>query len=63
MKKVMLATVAVSALAVTAPAMAQNGDGPGSQDGRSSLEVDLRYANNIDTSVTTDVTYEKDVAD
>ncbi len=62
MKKVMLATVAVSALAVTAPAMAQDGGEVGGQDGESSLEVDLRYANNIDTSVTTDVTYEKDVA-
>lgn len=61
MKKVMLATVAVSALAVTAPVMAQHQE-PGGHDGESSLEVDLRYANNIDTSVTTDVTYEKDVA-
>ena len=62
MKKVMLATVAVSALAVTAPAMAQDHNGSGGHDGESSLEIDLRYANNIDTSVTTDVTYEKDVA-
>lgn len=62
MKKVMLATVAISALAVTAPALAQDGGEVGGQDGESSLEVDLRYANNIDTSVTTDVTYEKDVA-
>jgi hypothetical protein len=59
MKKTMMAAVAVSALAVTMPAMAQDSGGA---DGESSLEVDLRYANNIDTSVTTDVTYEKDVA-
>ncbi len=62
MKKVMLATAAVSALAVTIPAMAQEVVEVGGQDGESSLEVDLRYANNIDTSVTTDVTYQKDVA-
>ena len=54
MKKILLATAGVAALA-TSPAIAQNGEG-------SSLEVDLRYANNIDTSVTTDVTYTKDVA-
>ncbi len=58
MKYAILAAVSVSALAVAAPAMAQEGPG----DGESSLELDLRYANNIDTSVTTDVTYTKDVA-
>lgn len=60
MKSILMATAAGMAI-LAAPAMAQNNDdGPG--DGRSSLEVDLRYANNIDTSVTTDVTYNKDVA-
>jgi hypothetical protein len=50
-------------MAFAMPAMAQNDDDePGDADGRSSLEVDLRYANNIDTSITTDVTYNKDVA-
>ena len=63
MKHALLAAVAISALAVTAPAMAQDDGGePGSYDGESGVEVDLRYANNIDTSVTTDVTYNKDVA-
>lgn len=54
MKKAVLAAVSVTALAVAFPAMAQ--------DDESGLEIDLRYANNIDTSVTTDVTYTKDVA-
>lgn len=54
MKKLLLATAAVSAM-IAAPAYAQNGGA----DGDSSLEVDLRYANNIDTSVTTEVTYYK----
>ncbi|WP_133304004.1 hypothetical protein [Aurantiacibacter aquimixticola] len=62
MKNTLMAAVAVTALAVSAPAMAQDDSDPGSQDGQSSFEVDLRYANNIDTSVTTDVTYEKDVS-
>ncbi len=63
MKYKLLAAVAVPALAVSAPAMAQEQESePGSYDGESGVEVDLRYANNIDTSVTTDVTYTKNVA-
>lgn len=54
MKKFLLATAGTAAL-IAGPAFAQD-------DGESSIEVDLRYANNIDTSVTTDVTYTKDVA-
>lgn len=61
MKIIFLSTVAVAALAVASPATAQNESEPGSYDGESGLEIDLRYANNIDTSVTTDVTYTKDV--
>jgi hypothetical protein len=61
MKIVFLSTAAVAALAVASPAMAQTED-PGSYDGESGIEIDLRYANNIDTSVTTDVTYNKEVA-
>lgn len=56
MKHVLLTAVALSALAVGAPAMAQDADG------ESGVEIDLRYANAIDTSITTDVTYTKDVA-
>lgn len=56
MKKAVMTAVSVTAMAVSAPAMAQDADG------ESSFEIDLRYANNIDTSVTTDVTYNKDVA-
>ena len=41
---------------VATPALAQSNGGA---DGESSIEVDLRYANNIDTSITTDVTYQK----
>lgn len=55
MKKLLLVSAAASAFLAAAPAMAQD-DGP---DGESSLEVDLRYANNIDTSITTDATYFK----
>lgn len=62
MKSAMLTAAAVSALAFAMPAMAQVTEDDGGADGRSSVEVDLRYANNIDTSVTTDVTYNKDVA-
>lgn len=62
MKYAMLSAAAVSALALTAPAWAQNDSQGGDRDGRSTLEVDFRYANNIDTSVTTDVTYNKYVA-
>ncbi len=61
MKYALLAAVAVPALAVSGAAVAQDSE-PGSYDGESGVEVDLRYANNIDTSVTTDVTYTKDVA-
>ena len=43
---------------IATPALAQS---DGGADGRSSLEVDLRYANNIDTSITTDITYNKDL--
>ena len=57
MKSILLATAAGVAMIAT-PALAQS---DGGADGRSSLEVDLRYANNIDTSVTTDVTYRKDL--
>ncbi len=62
MKTAMLTAVAVSALAFAMPAMANQDDDEGGADGRSSVEVDLRYANNIDTSITTDITYNKDVA-
>ncbi len=55
MKNILLATAAGVAMIAT-PAMAQSGG-----DGESSLEVDFRYANNIDTSITTDVTYNKDL--
>lgn len=55
MRNAVLAAVSVTALAVASPALAQ-------ADGDSSFEIDLRYANNIDTSVVTDVTYTKDVA-
>ncbi|TRD11601.1 hypothetical protein FGU71_06810 [Erythrobacter insulae] len=54
MKKFLLATAGTAAL-IAGPAFAQD-------DGHSGVEVDLRYANNIDTSVTTDVTYTKNVA-
>lgn len=57
MKSILLASAA-GIVMIAAPAMAQDNG----HDGESSLEVDLRYANNIDTSVTTDVTYNKDVA-
>ncbi len=60
MRSILLATVAGVAMIAT-PAMAQT-DGSGGRDGESTLELDLRYANNIDTSVTTDVTYNKNVA-
>lgn len=60
MKSIFLTAVATGAMIVAVPAMAQ--DGGGSMDGESSLEVDLHYGNNIDTSVVTDVTYTKDVA-
>ena len=56
MKKLLLATVAGMAIIAT-PAVAQS-----EPDGESSVEVDLRFANNIDTSIVTDVTYNKDVA-
>lgn len=63
MKTALLTAAAMSAVAFAMPALAQdNGDEPGSYDGRSGVETDLRYANNIDTSITTDVTYNKDVA-
>jgi len=62
MKSAMLTAAAVSAVALAMPAMAQESDDDGGADGRSGVEVDLRYANNIDTSITTDVTYNKDVA-
>lgn len=55
MKSILLATAAGVAMIAT-PALAQGNRGA---DGESSVEVDLRYANNIDTSVTTDVTYTK----
>lgn len=54
MKSLLMASVAGLAL-YASPVMAQ-------ANGESELELDLRYANNIDTSVTTDVTYNKDVA-
>lgn len=57
MRSILLATAAGMAIIAT-PAVAQDGGGA---DGESSVEVDLRFANNIDTSVVTDVTY-KDVA-
>ena len=55
MKSILMATAAGLAM-IAAPAVAQNGGGG---DGESSVEVDLRYANNIDTSITTDVVYNK----
>lgn len=57
MKGLLMASAAGLAI-LAAPAVAQDNGG----DGESSTEVDLRYANNIDTSVTTDVTYTKNVA-
>lgn len=57
MKSILMGTAATVVL-FASPAMAQDSGG----DGRSTLELDLRYANNIDTSVTTDVTYNKNVA-
>lgn len=57
MKSILLATAAGVAMIAT-PAMAQDNGGA---DGESSIEVDLRYANNIDTSITTDITYNKDL--
>ncbi len=54
MKSILMATAAGLAMIAT-PAMAQDNGG----DGESSLEVDLRYANNIDTSITTEVVYNK----
>ncbi len=56
-KHLLLVAAAVPAMLFGTAAMAQEHG-----DGESSLELDLRYANNIDTSVTTDVTYTKDVA-
>lgn len=58
MKRIFLTAVAASAMIAAVPALAQEAPG----DGESSLEIDLRYANNVDTSVVTDVTYTKDVA-
>ena len=60
MKRIFLTAAAASAMIAAVPALAQ--DSGGSQDGESTLEVDLHYGNNIDTSVVTDVTYTKDVA-
>lgn len=54
MKSILMATAAGLAIIAT-PVLAQD-DGA---DGESSVEVDLRYANNIDTSITTDVVYNK----
>tara|TARA_R110000772_G_scaffold5252_20_gene18833 strand:- start:181 stop:1197 length:1017 start_codon:yes stop_codon:yes gene_type:complete len=48
-------------LAFIATPVLANGNHNGGADGESSVEVDLRYANNIDTSLTTDVTYKKHV--
>ncbi len=58
MKRLLMASAAGLAI-IASPVMAQDEGGP---DGESTLELDLRYANNIDTSVTTDVTYSKNVA-
>lgn len=60
MKACYLMAAAIPALLAATPAFAQDSEGPG--NGQSSLEIDLRYANNVDTSVVTDVTYTKDVA-
>lgn len=54
MRSILMASAAGLAM-IAAPALAQS-DGA---DGQSSVEVDLRYANNIDTSITTDVVYNK----
>lgn len=54
MKSILMATAAGLAIIAT-PVLAQDGGA----DGESSVEVDLRYANNIDTSITTDVVYNK----
>ena len=58
MKSLLMASAAGLAI-IASPVMAQDAGGA---DGESTLELDLRYANNIDTSVTTDVTYSKNVA-
>lgn len=60
MRSILMASAAGLAILAT-PALAQDDNGGGA-DGESSVEVDLRFANNIDTSITTDVTYNKDVA-
>ena len=46
MRTILMTTAAGLAILAT-PALAQDNGG----DGRSSLELDLRYANNIDTSL------------
>jgi len=58
MKSLLMASAAGLAI-IASPVMAQDESAP---DGKSTFELDLRYANNIDTSVTTDVTYSKNVA-
>ncbi|TIX51551.1 hypothetical protein [Alteraurantiacibacter aquimixticola] len=55
MKKLLLSTVAASAVIAT-PVLAQEGS---SLEVNVDADVDIAYANNIDTSVTTDVTYWK----
>jgi hypothetical protein len=61
MKKLMLCTAALSAF-IAAPAMAsQNHDGP-SLDADVDAEVNIEYSNNIDTSLTTDATFVKEVS-
>lgn len=55
MKRVLLAAVAVSAMMAATPALAGRNHGP-------SLDVDVDYNNKLDTQITTDVTYTKDVA-
>ena len=59
MRNILMASAA--GLAFIATPVLANGNHNGGADGESSVEVDLRYANNIDTSVTTDVTYKKHV--
>ncbi len=57
MKSILMATAAGMAM-IAAPAVAQNGNGGPGRDSVD-LEIDVEYDNHIDTSITTDVVYNK----
>lgn len=59
-KHILMSGVAAAVLTV-APAMAQEDPEP-APNGESSLELDLRYGNEIDARVATDVSYSKEVS-